>query len=61
MKRETYSFGFEVYESIADLEKGDADLLQEARTVAETAYAPYSHFFVGAAALLMKLRRECCC
>jgi cytidine deaminase len=52
MKHEKYSFEFEVYDSITDLKKEDADLLQQAREITQIAYAPYSHFFVGAVAVL---------
>lgn len=52
MKSKKYSFAYEVFETINDLQEADAKLLQKARAVAEKAYAPYSHFFVGAAALL---------
>jgi cytidine deaminase len=52
MKKKNYKFEFEVYESINDLPEADATLLAKARKTAETAYAPYSHFFVGAAAIL---------
>jgi len=52
MKKEEYSFGFEVYESINELEDGDKSLVEEARKVTEKAYAPYSHFHVGAVAKL---------
>ena len=52
MKKEEYSFGFEVYESVNDLEDGDKNLVEEARKVTEKAYAPYSNFNVGAVARL---------
>lgn len=52
MKKNNYKFEFEVYDSINDLPEADAKLLAKARKTAETAYAPYSHFFVGAAATL---------
>lgn len=52
MKSKKYSFAYEEFESITDLQEADAKLLQKARMVAEKAYAPYSHFFVGAVALL---------
>jgi cytidine deaminase len=42
----------EIYDSITDLKNEDADLLQQARRITQTAYAPYSHFCVGAAAIL---------
>lgn len=52
MKHEKYSFEFEVYDCITDLKKEDAGLLQQAREITHIAYAPYSHFFVGAVAVL---------
>jgi len=52
MKHEKYSFEFEVYDCITELKKEDADLLQLAREITAIAYAPYSHFFVGAVAVL---------
>jgi len=52
MKKEEYSFSFEVYNSIDDLLPGDARLVSEARNVTANAYAPYSHFNVGAVAKL---------
>src|SRR3954454_11123272 len=52
MKKEDYSFTFEVYDSIDDLNEQDAWLLSEAREVTQHAYAPYSHFQVGAIARL---------
>lgn len=52
MPTEKYSFNYESYNSINELPQAQAQLLQKARTIAETAYAPYSQFFVGAAALV---------
>ena len=51
MKQE-YNFGFDVYDDISGLTKEDAALLEEARKTTQKAYAPYSNFMVGAAALL---------
>ncbi len=51
MKQE-YKFGFEEYNDISELPAADASLLEEARKVTQKAYAPYSNFFVGAAAIL---------
>lgn len=45
-------FEFEVYSSIEELRKEDADLLLEARKATQIAYAPYSNFHVGAMASL---------
>lgn len=52
MKKEEFSFAFEVYDSIDELNEQDAWLLSEAREVTQHAYAPYSHFQVGAIAKL---------
>lgn len=52
MNSQKYSFEFEVYDSINELNAADAALLQQARDTAEGAYAPYSNFFVGAVARL---------
>ncbi len=52
MKREAYNFEFEVYDSIDSLHENDACLLGKAREVTQHAYAPYSHFKVGAVARL---------
>lgn len=47
-----YSFDYEVYDSIEELSANDRELLLAARSIADTAYAPYSHFNVAAAARL---------
>ncbi len=52
MAQEKYSFDFDVYESIDALPAEDAALLREAQAATGLAYAPYSHFYVGAAAKL---------
>ena len=52
MKKEDYSFSFEVYESTDELDEQDAWLLNEARKITQYAHAPYSHFRVGAVARL---------
>ena len=52
MIKEEYNFSFEVYDSIDDLLPEDALLVKEARKVTDNAYAPYSHFNVGAIAQL---------
>lgn len=52
MDKRQYNFSFEVYQSINELTEQDAALLTKARAVTANAYAPYSHFNVGAAALL---------
>ncbi|WP_205511187.1 cytidine deaminase [Longitalea arenae] len=52
MKKDEYRFSFEIYDSVDELPEEDAWLLNEAREVTEHAYAPYSHFHVGAVAKL---------
>ena len=52
MQKEEYRFGFDVYESGADLSADDKALLDAARKITEKAYAPYSNFQVGAVAKL---------
>jgi cytidine deaminase len=48
--KETYQFTYEVYNSIDDLPAADAALLKQAQQATQLAYAPYSHFHVGAIA-----------
>lgn len=50
MKQEQ-RFDFEMYNDISELSKEDAALLEEARKTTQKAYAPYSNFLVGAAAI----------
>lgn len=52
MKEQQFEFSYEVYHDISELSEKDAWLLNEARAVTEQAYAPYSNFYVGAAAML---------
>lgn len=52
MKENKYEFNFEEYNDSSELNEKDAWLLNEARNLTEQAYAPYSQFFVGAAAML---------
>ena len=52
MEPNKYSFSYEVFDSIDDLNKEDAWLLNEAREVTSSSYAPYSNFHVGAVAKL---------
>lgn len=47
-----YTFEYQVYNNINDLDASDKALLQQARDITANAYAPYSHFQVGAAAKL---------
>jgi cytidine deaminase len=43
-----YSFEYEVYNSIDELNNNDKQLLQTARDFTNTAYAPYSNFYAAA-------------
>jgi cytidine deaminase len=52
MKKEEIKFSYEVYENSDELNEADALLLDAARKVTSKAYAPYSHFLVGAVAKL---------
>ena len=53
MHEKKFEFSYEVFDSIDDLQKEDAWLLNEAREVTQQAYAPYSKFHVGAVAKLV--------
>jgi len=53
MKEQKFEFLFEVYDSIDELNEHDKQLLNEARSATQQAYAPYSNFHVGAAAKLI--------
>ncbi|SHL71344.1 cytidine deaminase [Chitinophaga jiangningensis] len=52
MAKQLQQFEYTVYEDITELNDADAWLLTEARDVTHHAYAPYSHFQVGAVARL---------
>ncbi|HRO70770.1 MAG TPA: cytidine deaminase [Chitinophagaceae bacterium] len=52
MEEKKFQFEYEVYQDSAELNAADAELLTTAREVTQQAYAPYSGFFVGAAARL---------
>ncbi len=52
MKKITSEFSYELYGSVNELAEEDRMLLNHARNVAVTAYAPYSNFHVGAAVLM---------
>jgi len=52
MKSECFQCTYEVYETESELSSADAALLRAARNATSDAYAPYSNFFVGAAAML---------
>jgi len=52
MKKHEINISFEVYADISELPIADAELLSQARKVTNLAYAPYSHFYVGAVAMM---------
>jgi cytidine deaminase len=52
MKKESVQFNYEVYDSSVELNDADLSLLKAAQDAASLAYAPYSEFKVGAAAVL---------
>jgi len=52
MELKEIQFKIAVYHSFDELNAADASLLAAARETAQFAYAPYSKFFVGAAAML---------
>jgi cytidine deaminase len=52
MKKKEQHFSYEEYDSVEELDKEDAQLLNAAKAVTKNAYAPYSHFRVGAVAKL---------
>ncbi len=52
MNENKFEFQYEVYHDSSELNERDAWLLAEARMVTGQAYAPYSNFHVGAAAIL---------
>jgi cytidine deaminase len=52
MQKKEFQFSFEIYNSIAELDREDAMLLREAQKATEYSYAPYSKFRVGAVAKL---------
>jgi cytidine deaminase len=53
MNKEQYNFSFQVYNDSNELNDADKALIEQARKVTEQAYAPYSHFNVGAVAKLV--------
>ncbi len=53
MEKRKIDLVFEAYSSAEELSPADAALLTKARAVTAHAYAPYSHFNVGAAAVLV--------
>lgn len=52
MMEKKLEFAYEEYENSGELSEQDAWLLNEARSVTDQAYAPYSNFHVGAVAML---------
>ena len=50
--REELKLVYEIFDSSDALNEEDKKLVNEARAITSNAYAPYSNFFVGAAALL---------
>ena len=52
MNTKKFEFEYKVYDDISELDKSDIFLLTKARSVTSKAYAPYSNFVVGAAAIL---------
>jgi len=52
MNNRKFEFEYKVYDDLSELDKSDSALLIKARAVTTQAYAPYSNFFVGAAAIL---------
>jgi len=53
MKENRIEISYKIYDDSSELTKEDASLLNEARKVTKKAYAPYSNFYVGAAAKLV--------
>ena len=53
MNKEDHRFSYEVYPSADELPAQDLLLVNKARAVTSTAYAPYSNFNVGAVARLV--------
>ncbi len=53
MIKKEIPFSVNIYAASKDLNAGDLTLLERARAVTNTAYAPYSNFKVGAAAQLV--------
>jgi cytidine deaminase len=52
METRTIPFLYEEYESPVELQPQDRELLEQAKTALNDAYAPYSQYHVGAAVLL---------
>ncbi len=56
LKESEFTFTYQVLDSERELVQNDYELVLLARNAATIAYAPYSGFFVGAAALLSNLQ-----
>ena len=52
MENKTIPFSYEEYDSPDELQSEDRELLSHAKEALKHAYAPYSHYHVGAAILL---------
>lgn len=52
MKENKFKFTYQLFDSEEELAQNDYELVLLARNAAKIAYAPYSGFFVGAAAIL---------
>lgn len=52
LKKLTIETNLEVFESISELPKDIQKIINKAQQARENAYAPYSHFMVGAAVLM---------
>lgn len=52
MIKKDIPFAVEIYSSSEELNDSDSKLLEQARAITKQAYAPYSNFRVGAAAIL---------
>ena len=50
MKESKFEFNYKVFESIDELPEDQKNLLEKAREITASAYAPYSNFQVGAVA-----------
>jgi cytidine deaminase len=53
MKEKKYEFSYKILNDSKELDEKDTSLLEKARAVTDEAYAPYSKFHVGAAAMLV--------
>ena len=52
MKKEKFSFEYEVFDALHELPEQSKQLVEKANHISKTAYAPYSKFHVGAAVVL---------